>query len=160
MYLIRVIILLTLAYLAFTSNLDPRNIIVGVLLSLIVTVLIRPERKILNMRHLPSTLWAMIRYAGLLLYDLVASGVQVARIVLSPQMKLRPGIIAIPAGTTSDTATALSAHAITLTPGELVVEISAECTLYTHCLDATESATLVKDAQQLRANLLSEIIAK
>jgi multicomponent Na+:H+ antiporter subunit E len=158
MYQLRTVLLLTLAYLAFTSNLDPRNIVVGVLLALIVTALFRPERKVLNLRNLPATLWAIIRYVALLAYDLVASGVQVAGIVLSPQMKIRPGIIAIPSETSSDTATALSAHAITLTPGELVVEISGSCTLYTHCLDATESATLVKDAQQLRANLLSEIV--
>ena len=37
-------------------------------------------------------------------------------------------------------ATALSAHAVSLTPGELVVEIDDEGVMYTHCLDASRAA--------------------
>ena len=159
MYLLRTVLLLTLAYLAFTSNLDPRNIVVGLLLSFLVVALLRPEKKTLNIRRLPTVTWAIIRYVGLLIYDLIASGFQVAGMVLSRRIAMQPGIVALPAGTSSDAATSLSAHAISLTPGELVVEINLEGVLYTHCLDATASAELIQDAQELRTNLLEEIVS-
>jgi multicomponent Na+:H+ antiporter subunit E len=51
----------------------------------------------------------------------------------------------------------LSAHAITLTPGELVLGIDDQGVLYVHCLDVTQSAAYAAEAQQLRQELLSKI---
>jgi multicomponent Na+:H+ antiporter subunit E len=84
--------------------------------------------------------------------------VQVARIVLNPKRSLHPGIITIPSKTNSDAARALNAHAITLTPGEIVVEMADDGTMYTHCLNAIESQKLVDDAQDKRADLLEKFL--
>jgi len=100
---------------------------------------------------------ASARYVLTLGYDMVVSGVQVARIVLSPSLPIRPGIVAIPAETNTDLGIALSAHAVSLTPGELVVEIDDDHMMYTHCLDATHAETYIKDAHDLRIELLNEI---
>jgi multicomponent Na+:H+ antiporter subunit E len=93
-----------------------------------------------------------------MLWELIVSGLQVAHIVLSPSLPIKPGIIAIPSGTDSDLATALSAHAITVTPGELVVEISDDGVMYTHVLDVTMSEAARLNAQEQRRNLLSKIL--
>lgn len=63
----------------------------------------------------------------------------------------------IDAGCQSEAGTALSAHALTLTPGEMVVEMDDEGHLYTHCLDVKETIKVAIEAQELRQELLSKI---
>lgn len=157
MYQLRLIVLLTLGYLTMTSNLEPANVVVGLLLAVGVMRLVRPRPMALHSQNVVGSLWALVRYLTQLAGDLVVSGLQVARMVLSPVIPIRPGIIAIPAQTRSELGVALSAHAITLTPGELVVEMDEEQVMYTHCLDATHSAEYIQDAVDMRRDLLDQI---
>ena len=98
-----------------------------------------------------------MKYLAILAYDLIKSGIVVARLVLTPKMHLRQGIVAITAECDSELSTALSAHAITLTPGELVVEMDDEGVMYTHFLDVTEADKYMAEAQELRKDLLEKI---
>ena len=146
-------------YLLLTWNFEPVNILLGLLLGLGIAVLIRPERGAFDIKRLPGTIYASIRYLVIIFYDLLVSGFQVAGIVLRPSLPVQPGIIAIPSGSESELATALSAHAITLTPGELVVEIGDHGVMYTHTLDATHPEEDAREAQTLRRDLLDKIFA-
>lgn len=159
MYYLRTIFLLSIAYIALVPNFEILNILAGVLIATIVVLLIRPQPHPLRWRNLPSTIVALIRYIFVLAYDLIVSGIQVARIVLNPRQSLRPGIITIPSKTKSEVAQALNAHAITLTPGEIVIEMDEDGTMYTHCLNVTDSEQLVDDAQEMRAELLEKILS-
>lgn len=159
MYYLRTIFLLSLAYIALVPNFEILNILAGVLIATIVVLLVRPQPHPLRWRNMPSTIVALIRYIFVLAYDLIVSGIQVASIVLNPSQSLRPGIITIPSKTKSEVAQALNAHAITLTPGEVVVEMDEEGTMYTHCLNATDSEQLVDDAREMRAELLEKILS-
>ncbi|GIK56618.1 MAG: Na+/H+ antiporter subunit E [Chloroflexota bacterium] len=158
---VRVILTLTLVYLALMANLAPLNVLMGLLVATAVTFLLPGGNHDWQMswRSWPAANWAFVRYVIMLVIDLVVSGVQVARIVLSPKMSIRPGIIAIDSQTSSDLATAFSAHAITLTPGELVVEIDENGIMYTHCLDVEQAAIALAAAQQERRELLEKIFS-
>jgi multicomponent Na+:H+ antiporter subunit E len=158
MYNMRAVLLLTAVYLALTANLQLSNIILGLLLSFLILLLLRPATRAVNWRIWPSTSWAMLRYLLVLAYDLIVSGIQVARIVLNPTLPIQQGIIAIPTNCESETAQALSAHAITLTPGEMVVEMSDEGVMYTHVLDATHAQDNMAEAQQMREQMLQKIM--
>jgi multicomponent Na+:H+ antiporter subunit E len=157
MHYITTAVALLLVYLALTGNLQLSNLLVGALVAALVTILVRPARRSFEARRLPGALWATARYIALLAADVVKSGIGVARIVLDPKLPIRPGIIAVPSGCESELALALSAHALSITPGELVLGIEDGGTLYTHCLDATHSAEVVADLQALRRDLLSQI---
>jgi multicomponent Na+:H+ antiporter subunit E len=157
MHYITSILLLWLVYLALTGNLAWNNLVVGLLFAAAVTLLMRPRRRAMNIRRFPAAFFAMLRYVGILMWDIVVNGIQVARIVLTPSLPIQPGIIAIPSLCESELGTALSAHAITVSPGELVVEISEDGVMYTHTLDATNSEKKAADAQRLRVNLLQKI---
>jgi len=148
---------LWLVYLALTANLELSNLVVGLLIAMGLTLLLRPPRGAIQVRRLPAALWALGRYLSVVAYDAIKSGLVAARIVLDPALPVKPGIIAIPAGCDSELATALSAHAITLAPGEMVVEIDKDGVMYTHALDATHAAEYVAEAQQLRRDLLGKI---
>lgn len=157
MYYLRPVVLLTLVYLAFTANLDFLNVIAGFIIAGAVTLLLRPQPHKVIWRQIPQATWALGKYTLVLVYDLVISGIKVARIVLDPALPIKPGIIAIQSRCRSESATALNAHAITLTPGESVVEMSPDGTMYTHCLDATQSEEIVEQAQTMRVELLERI---
>ncbi|MBE0409593.1 MAG: Na+/H+ antiporter subunit E [Anaerolineales bacterium] len=151
------VVLLWFIYLGLTMNFELNNIVLGGLVAFGVTALIRPKSKKLHIKRLPIALLSSIKYTGILLIDMFLSGVQVAGIVFHPRLPIKPGIIAIPSLSESELSEALSAHAITVTPGEIVIEIDEHGNMYTHCLIATESEKKAEDAQRLRINLLQNI---
>jgi multicomponent Na+:H+ antiporter subunit E len=153
----RSILILLLLYLALTGNLQFGNIVLGMMVAVAATLLVRPEPSATDLRRLPAAIWALLRYIALLAADVVKSGIGVARIVLDPKLPIRPGIIAIDSGCSSELGSALSAHAISITPGELVIGIDDQGVMYTHCLDATHSAEYTAQAQAMRRELLSKI---
>lgn len=148
-----------LAYLGLTANLEISNLIVGTVIAAGITALVRPEPGSTSIRRVFIFVWAFLQYLVILAYDLVKSGIVVARIVISPSLPIRPGIVAIPTEVRDDWAVALNAHALTLTPGEMVVEIDEQGVMYTHCLDATHAEEYILEAQELRQKLLKNIAA-
>ncbi len=147
----------TIIYLLLTTNLELLNIFAGLIISVVITVLLRPVIRKASWRRLPSATLAFIRYLGVLIYDIVSGGLMVARLALSRKIEINPGVIAIPSECDSELATALSAHSISLSPGELVVEIDDEGVMYTHILDIRQEPEYKKQAQKLRRELLSNI---
>lgn len=154
---VQMTILIALIYLALTTNLEPANIVVGVLIGGLISLLVRPKQLSIGWNRLPQALWSILRYLGVLLVDMIQSAIQVARLLIHPDLPIKPGIVAIDAGCQSELGTALSAHAITLTPGEMVVGMDDQGLLYVHCLDASQSAAYAAEAQELRQELLSKI---
>ena len=107
---------------------------------------------------MPGASWALARYVVVVAKDVIQGGLQVARLVLDPKLPVKPGIIAIPSGTESEWATALSAHAITLSPGAMVIEIGEHGVMYTHTLDVDQADESTADMQRLRRDLLEKIL--
>lgn len=145
-------------YLALTGNLELANIITAVIVALIVSLLIpRTELPPFTLRRIPWIILAGLGYIAIVAWDVIRGGISTARIVLDPRLPLNPGIIAIPSGSKSELGTALSAHAITLSPGELVVAIDDDGVMYTHCLNVDDSQRFIDKAQSMRKNLLSKM---
>lgn len=147
----------TVIYLLLTTNLELLNVIAGLLIAVAITVLLKPVIQKASWRRFPSAAWAFIRYLGVLIYDIVSGGLMVARLALSRNIEINPGIIAIPSECDSELATALSAHSISISPGELVVEIDDKGVMYTHILDIRQEPEYKKQARKLRRELLSKI---
>ena len=154
---LRTTLLCLLIYLALTMNLAISNIVVGLLIGVGVALFIKPARTNVPLSRLPLGIVTFFVYVALLALDVVRSGINVARIVLDPKLPIRPGVVAIKSGTKSELGTALSAHAITITPGEMVIEIGDDGTMYTHCLDAVSSGAGADAAQAKRREMLEKI---
>ena len=58
----------------------------------------------------------------------------------------------------NDVIAAFSAHGITITPGELVVDFDGARTMFVHCLDVEASAQSAPAAQAKRLQLLRRIL--
>lgn len=149
---------LWVVYLGLTANFELSNVVIGLLIALGLTALLNPSPRPVAWRQLPGAVWASLRYTWIVVTDMFKGGLLVARITLNPALPIQPGIIAIASGTDSELATALSADAITLSPGELVVEIDADGVMYTHTLDVTKAAGYVDEAQRQRRDILAKIL--
>ena len=82
---------------------------------------------------------ATLSLAGAFVFDLVASSLDVARIVLAPRGMHRPAIVAVPVDARTDWGVALFAYLVSLTPGSTCLHVADDRrTLYVHFLDAPD----------------------
>ena len=80
----------------------------------------------------------------LFLRELIVSALKVAWLVVQPRLNIRPAIIAYPLTVTTDLQITLLANMITLTPGTLSVDVSADRkTLYVHAIDMESKEDLI-----------------
>lgn len=132
--------------------------LVGYILGVAVLNLIGIRQVPLRWRSLPSQIAALVVYSARLAVDIVMSGLEVTRRVIDPKLPLNPGIIAVSTQDDNEALAALSAHAITITPGEMVVEFDGNTMLYIHCLDIEQSAPKLDADQTRRLSLLRKVL--
>jgi multicomponent Na+:H+ antiporter subunit E len=151
---------LAFLWMIVTSSLSLGSFTVGYLIGVAVLLLIYSDAKVFHWRRFPGQVMAFIAYVVTLARDVVMSSIDVAWRVLQPQMPLNPGIIAISTQDTDEdeVVAAFSAHGITLTPGELVLDFDGSHTMYVHCLDVEASSQNGPPAQTKRLRLLKQIL--
>ena len=77
--------------------------------------------------------------------QLVLANISVLRTVMQPRLNIRPGIVAYPLEIKSDKAITWLANMITLTPGTLTLDVSADRrTLFIHTLDIADASDVVE----------------
>lgn len=95
-------------------------------------------------------IWAGIVLFCMFAYDLVASSVAVAKIVLSPRGKHSPAIVVIPVDARTDWGVALFAYLVSVTPGSTCVHVSDDKrVLYVHLLDAPDQEARIAGIKAL-----------
>ena len=157
MHIIFPTIVMVITYLALSANVAPVNVLLGVVFALGILAALRPGRFRINWRKVPGSLKAVAVYTVRLLFNMFRSGLRMARIILDPKLPLRSGIVAIPAGCKSDVGRALSAHAISLPPGELFIEMDRSGTMFIHTLDVEKTLEQAGPAQAVQRDLLQQI---
>jgi multicomponent Na+:H+ antiporter subunit E len=111
-------------------------------------------------------LWGTAQYSGRILrglrliafffVELLLSSLQIAYDSLTPRLRATPRIIAVPLDAATDTEITLLANFLTLTPGTLSLDISADRrTLYVHAMYARDRQTFLTEVKRgLEARLL------
>lgn len=100
----------------------------------------------------------LLRFIPLVLYDIVVANLNVARLILGSNKKLRPAFLVIPIELTDPHAIVAFASTITLTPGTVSVELSDDRrTLYVHALDVADPQAEVANIKQRYEVPLKEI---
>ena len=98
-----------------------------------------------------------VRYAVIFARALVKANVDVARAVLSPHLRIRPGFLAVPMEAASDFEITFYANSITLTPGTISVHVARDHRrIVIHVLDVGDDPDRVRDdvRNTLEANIL------
>ena len=129
-------VLLALAWVAVSGTLSALNLFFGFALGALALSLIREQ---VGSRGYVSRLVRIAKLFAVFLVELCLSAVRVARTVLSPDMRLHPGIFAYPLKVRRDFEITLLANMITLTPGTLSVDVSEDrSTLWVHAMDLSD----------------------
>jgi multicomponent Na+:H+ antiporter subunit E len=132
-------LLLWLVYLGLTSDFGLPNLILGLLVALACVFLLRQRFHLPHWTHLARKPFDILVYFFYLGVDMIRSGVQVARIVFDPKLPIDPGIVAVCTYFSGEFGMALTAHAMTITPGEIVMEFAPDGTLFVHSLQLDQS---------------------
>ncbi len=129
-------LLLALAWMALTGAFDPLNFGVGFLLGYLMLRLLQRSG---DPQNYFQRAVLVIRFAFFYLRELFVANLRVAGTVLSPKMSMTPAIVAIPLEAEGDLSISLLANLITLTPGSLTLDISADCrVIYVHTMYADD----------------------
>ena len=123
-------ILLFLVWIGLTNSFDIQELTVGILVSLIVVYFFTDNEKI----NLFTMLKKYIQFTPIFIVNLVKSNIEVAKIVLSRTIDIKPTIVKLNTSLTDDFDKLLLANSITLTPGTITVKLD-EQDLYVHILN-------------------------
>jgi multicomponent Na+:H+ antiporter subunit E len=140
-----IVIALALIWAAISGSFSGLNLLLGLGIGAIAVLLLRRN---LGAEGSLRRLGSVVSLALLFVYELGASAVRVAMVVLTPNLNsvLRPGIVAFPLSLKSDAEITLLANLITLTPGTLSVDVSEDRSLlYVHTLTLDTRESLIAD---------------
>ncbi len=130
-------IIIMLIWYAFTTSLQPAEIITGILISLIVAYITVVNFKCCDpILITPSHFIYFIKYFFVFLVALVKANFDVARRVVNPNLPINPGIVSFETKLNNDFAKMVLANSITLTPGTLTVDV-VDNKFYVHWIDVT-----------------------
>ncbi len=94
--------------------------------------------------------WAGVVLFCMFAYDLVASSVAVAKIVLSPRRAQQPAIVVIPVDARTTWGVALFAYLVSVTPGSTALHVSDDRRkLYVHLLHAPDQEARIAGIKAL-----------
>lgn len=142
------VVILALIWAGITGSFSGLNLVFGGLVGGAAVLLLR--NSVTGPGNLRRARLAL-SLLGLFLYELMASAVRVAIIVLRPDMKkvIRPAIVAVPLSVKSDIEITILASLITLTPGTLSVDLSADKSLlYVHTLTLDTKEAMIAEIKQ------------
>ncbi|GAB4516308.1 MAG: monovalent cation/H+ antiporter subunit E [Anaerolineae bacterium] len=162
---------LTIGWVLLTNHPTWDGFLVGYVLSLLVAQRVTQSTKVseieVNFAKLPGQLVAFAAYSVGMFWAIFVSGIDVALRIIGTR-PLRPGIIAVPVQNENeanavirDIVAAASAHSITITPGELVVDYNENRTImYVHVLDVETSLKHIESAQADRVKVFRRILGR
>lgn len=145
MSLVLLTIVLALGWAAATGSFTLPNLLLGALISVACLFVVRGY---VSRPNLLPRAFRIVALGWLFITELVASALRVARLVLRPDLNayIRPAIIAFPLSLSSDAEITLLANLITLTPGTLSVDVSADRRfLYIHAIHVTDREAFIKE---------------
>ncbi|MCU0842559.1 MAG: Na+/H+ antiporter subunit E, partial [Thiobacillaceae bacterium] len=147
--------LLAAIWLLLNNSLSPGHILLGLLLGWAIplfTLRFWPER--VRIRR-PLTL---LRFTGVVLWDIVVANLTVARLILGRPERLRPAFVAVPLDLTTDLAISLLANTICLTPGTLTARLAPDRShLLVHGLNVPDAAELADSIKRRYEAPLKEV---
>lgn len=148
-------VLLAAVWLLVRESLAPVDLIFAVVMGLVVP---RLARGFLDTALRPRALFTAVRFAFIVLWDIVVSNMTVARIVLDPRSSPRPCWVTVPLATRHAGAITLLATIITTTPGTVSCVVDdVRWEILVHALDCDDPQAMAAQIKQRYERPLMEI---
>ncbi|WP_414841083.1 Na+/H+ antiporter subunit E [Enterococcus saccharolyticus] len=151
--LINLIIAVTWAFLqnSFTASHFFFGYVVGILILFIL-------RKFLIFDFYMDRVWALVKLLFLFFVELVKSNIDVIKIILSPKLKNKTGIVAVETRLDSKLEITLLAGLISLTPGTISMDFSDNGkTIYIHSLDIPDKEKMIEQIHNTFERAIMEV---
>lgn len=155
---------LAIGWTIYTAQPSIGNVLVGYVFSVLVLAAIGVKGETFRLKNIPLQVVILILYVLFLAYEVLLAGLTVARITLTPSLPINPGMAKINTQdeTENPVISAISAHGITITPGEMVVdfeEITDDGVLMiVHSLQIEKSISSLNDDQTSRLKSIKGIL--
>ncbi len=150
-------ILLAMSWIALTGTFTPANLIIGFVLGYAVLAI---TQRLMAPSGYFSRVPKVLSFALFFLWELTKASVRVAISVASPRLNIRPAVVAVPLDVRSNGAITLLANLITLTPGTLYLDVSADRrVMYIHTIhvdDLDEFRHSIKSGYERRVKEILE----
>lgn len=142
-------------WLLLVATLAPAHLLLAALLAVVLPLLAQRLRE--DTAHLRRPLVAA-RLAMVVLWDIVLSNIEVARRILGRESRIHPGFIWIPLDISNPHGIAALAGIITMTPGTLSSELSADRRfLLVHCLHLEDADAAIAQIKARYETPLREV---
>jgi len=129
-------VVLAFLWMFIKVSYDPISFIKGYIFGLLVIFVLR---RYFHSRFYLFRLWSFVKLIFLFIKELVLSNISIVKIVLKPNLDMRPAIFAMETELTEDWQITLLSSLITLTPGTLVIDVSEDNkTLFIHAMNIGE----------------------
>ena len=148
-----------LLWLLLAGNLDSQELLAGVLVSGMVTLLFGSRFSIFTgFRFSWLAPLYILQYLGDFFLALMAANFELARRILTPSLPIRPEMVELHTNLKSPLGKMLLANTITLTPGTLTVDVSGEVLLvhWVYCPPGTDT----RQATELIAASIEKRLAR
>jgi multicomponent K+:H+ antiporter subunit E len=152
---------LFLVWLLLNNSVEFFHLFFGVVLAWLIPQLIHKFRLVQPGMKNPG---AAIRYGLMVLWDIVVANMQVVRLVVGPNKRLRPAFIKVPLDLTDNLSITFLASTVSLTPGTVSAEVlplnagmDEPRYLLVHVLDLADEAELIQQIKQRYEAPLKEI---
>ena len=152
----RLALFVALIWLALVNEVTMGSLVMGLVLGLVLPALTGPFWPDAPRLGRPRVI---LEYFAVVAWDIVLANLQVARLILIvPPDRLRSAFVTIPLDLTSPEAITVLAGTITMTPGTLSAELSADGrSLLVHGLDVPDPDALVAEIKSRYEGRLLEI---
>jgi multicomponent K+:H+ antiporter subunit E len=146
---------LLLCWLALNQSLHPAHWVMGAVIGLaLAPALAALTPRVTTLRRAGLAL----RLFAIFLSDIVIANIEVARRILGPESAIRPRFVWVPLRIANPQGIAVFASMITMTPGTLSVDLSADRRwLLVHAFNVDDEAALIREVQQRYEQPLMEI---
>lgn len=143
------IVWLTLVWFAMWRDLSWGNLIGGVLAACLVVLLFPLPAPTSGIRLRPA---ALLRFLGVFVWSVIKANLVVAWEVLTPQNRIREGIVGVPLACDHPVVVTTINHAINLAPGTMVIDIDMNpCVVYVHVLHLDDPDAVHAEVHELEA---------
>lgn len=155
---------LAIGWTIYTAEPTPGNFLLAYVFSLVVLVATGQRGDSFRLRNAPVQIYNLIAYVLFLAFEVLVSGVKVALVVIARELKISPGTTELSTfdESNNDLISAVSAHGITITPGELVVDFKESATegatMIVHSLNLEISAKRLEQDQRVRLKRIKGIL--
>jgi multicomponent K+:H+ antiporter subunit E len=148
-------LVLWITWLLLQNSLSAGHILLGLILALLIPWLTSgfwPERIRIQKP------WILIKFTGVVLWDILIANIAVAKLILSHNDTLKPGFIELELDIQTPIGISLLANTISLTPGTVSCDLSADRKhLIIHALHLEDPEATINEIKQRYEQPLIEV---